>query len=185
VKIVSFGDRYFKDIYPTFKLNEELKSSNNKSRWSGIAVIDQIDFTKHDLDDKTIDSVSSYDWNFIRYKLADTFFSDVVPFVCVMCTPFALTMIMLRFGKVGYQVYQNNPFFTPSRGNLMVTGGLGYKGSHTVVEILNMKDKCGFKKIVIVDNLSKSDISILDKIRKLVHKKHKDDFVFEKMDLRN
>jgi UDP-glucose 4-epimerase len=46
--------------------------------------------------------------------------------------------------------------------NIIVTGGAGYIGSHTVVELIN----CGYK-VIIVDNLSNSDISVLDGIEKI------------------
>lgn len=46
--------------------------------------------------------------------------------------------------------------------NILVTGGLGYIGSHTVVELLNE----GYK-VFIVDNLSNSTIDVLDKIEKI------------------
>lgn len=46
---------------------------------------------------------------------------------------------------------------------LLVTGGLGYIGSHTVVELIESGHE-----VVIVDNLCNSDISVLDKIKKLV-----------------
>jgi len=46
---------------------------------------------------------------------------------------------------------------------ILVTGGLGYIGSHTVVELVN----AGYEP-VIVDNLSNSDIKILDQIAKII-----------------
>lgn len=46
---------------------------------------------------------------------------------------------------------------------VLVTGGLGYIGSHTVVKLYEN----GFEPI-IVDNLSNSDISILDKIEEII-----------------
>jgi UDP-glucose 4-epimerase len=46
--------------------------------------------------------------------------------------------------------------------NILVTGGLGYIGSHTVVELQN----AGFK-VVIIDNLSNSRISVLDRIAEI------------------
>lgn len=49
---------------------------------------------------------------------------------------------------------------------ILVTGGVGYIGSHTVVELQNSGHE-----VVIVDNLSNSDISVLDKIQKISGKK--------------
>ena len=46
---------------------------------------------------------------------------------------------------------------------VLVTGGLGYIGSHTVVKLYEN----GFEPI-IVDNLSNSDISVLDKIEEII-----------------
>lgn len=46
---------------------------------------------------------------------------------------------------------------------ILVTGGTGYIGSHTVVELHN----AGYK-VVIVDDLSNSDIKILDQIEKII-----------------
>ncbi len=46
---------------------------------------------------------------------------------------------------------------------ILVTGGLGYIGSHTVVELVN----AGYEP-VIVDNLSNSDIKILDQVAKII-----------------
>ncbi|MBT5233189.1 MAG: SDR family NAD(P)-dependent oxidoreductase, partial [Flavobacteriaceae bacterium] len=59
---------------------------------------------------------------------------------------------------------------------ILVTGGLGYIGSHTVVELVNK----GYK-VVIVDDLSNSSLSVLDGINKICNKSIK----FEKLDLRN
>jgi len=42
---------------------------------------------------------------------------------------------------------------------ILVTGGVGYIGSHTVVELQN----AGYE-VVIVDNLSNSQIEVLEKI---------------------
>ena len=44
---------------------------------------------------------------------------------------------------------------------ILVTGGLGYIGSHTVVELIN----AGFTPIVI-DNLSESEIEVKERIEK-------------------
>lgn len=51
---------------------------------------------------------------------------------------------------------------------LLVTGGLGYIGSHTVVELI----ECGHE-VVILDNLSNSKIDVLDKIKELTNVKPK------------
>ena len=52
--------------------------------------------------------------------------------------------------------------------SILVTGGAGYIGSHTVIELL----KAG-KEIVIVDNFSNSKPDVLDKIRKISGKDFK------------
>ena len=46
---------------------------------------------------------------------------------------------------------------------ILVTGGLGFIGSHTVVELINS----GYEP-VIIDNLSNSDIKILDQLTKII-----------------
>ena len=51
---------------------------------------------------------------------------------------------------------------------VLVTGGLGYIGSHTVVELI----ESGFE-VVIVDNLSNSRLGILDQITQISEKKVK------------
>jgi UDP-glucose 4-epimerase len=57
---------------------------------------------------------------------------------------------------------------------ILVTGGLGYIGSHTVVELIN----AGYEP-VIVDDLSNSHPKILDQITRITGKKP----VFHKLDL--
>ena len=59
---------------------------------------------------------------------------------------------------------------------VLVTGGLGFIGSHTVVELQNV----GFEPIII-DNLSNSAIEVLDRITTITGKKP----LFEQMDLRD
>jgi len=49
---------------------------------------------------------------------------------------------------------------------ILVTGGLGFIGSHTVVELQNE----GFE-VLIIDNLSNSTIDVLDKITSITNKK--------------
>lgn len=57
---------------------------------------------------------------------------------------------------------------------ILVTGGTGYIGSHTVVELI----ESGFD-VVIIDNLSNSSIEVLDQIEKITGKRP----LFEKLDL--
>jgi len=59
---------------------------------------------------------------------------------------------------------------------VVVTGGLGFIGSHTVVELQNE----GFE-VVVIDNLSNADEKVLDGIFNITGKKP----LFEKMDLRD
>ncbi len=59
---------------------------------------------------------------------------------------------------------------------ILVTGGIGYIGSHTSVELLN----AGYD-IVIIDNLSNSKIEVVDKIKQITGK----DFKFYNEDVRN
>ena len=58
---------------------------------------------------------------------------------------------------------------------ILVTGGLGFIGSHTVVELQN----AGFE-VVIIDDLSNSSIKVLDGITAITGKKP----IFEKLDLK-
>ena len=46
--------------------------------------------------------------------------------------------------------------------NILVTGGMGYIGSHTVVQLIEKK-----YNVIIVDNLSNSNIIVLDRILKI------------------
>ncbi|MFA7446589.1 MAG: UDP-glucose 4-epimerase GalE [Flavobacteriaceae bacterium] len=59
---------------------------------------------------------------------------------------------------------------------ILVTGGLGFTGSHTVVALQQQ----GFD-VIIVDNLSNSSLQVLDGIVQITHKKP----LFEELDLRN
>ena len=58
---------------------------------------------------------------------------------------------------------------------ILVTGGLGFIGSHTVVELQNE----GYE-VVIIDNLSNSTINVLDGITSITNQKP----LFEKLDLK-
>ncbi|WNM19239.1 UDP-glucose 4-epimerase GalE [Flavobacterium capsici] len=59
---------------------------------------------------------------------------------------------------------------------IVVTGGLGFIGSHTVVELLNE----GFE-VIVIDNLSNSSETVLDGIEKITGKRP----FFENIDLRD
>ena len=50
--------------------------------------------------------------------------------------------------------------------SILVTGGTGYIGSHTVVELLNIGED-----VVIVDNLSNSKLCVLDRIEQITGKR--------------
>ena len=52
--------------------------------------------------------------------------------------------------------------------NVLVTGGLGYIGSHIVVDLLNSQFK-----VAVVDNLSNSNINVKNKIEFLTKRKVK------------
>ncbi|MED7788014.1 UDP-glucose 4-epimerase GalE [Francisella sp. 19X1-34] len=57
---------------------------------------------------------------------------------------------------------------------ILVTGGVGYIGSHTVVELLNRD-----YEVIVVDNLSNSKISVVDRIKTIASRK----FDFYQVDL--
>ena len=50
--------------------------------------------------------------------------------------------------------------------SILVTGGTGYIGSHTVVELINSGSD-----VVIVDNLSNSKLCVLDRIEAITGKR--------------
>ena len=62
------------------------------------------------------------------------------------------------------------------KSKILVTGGLGFIGSHTVVELSSQ----GFE-IVIVDDLSNSSIDTLKGLQNITKK----NLIFEKIDLKN
>jgi UDP-glucose 4-epimerase len=51
--------------------------------------------------------------------------------------------------------------------SLLITGGTGYIGSHTVVELLQTSNE---KDIIIVDDLSNSSTKVLDRIKQITNK---------------
>lgn len=62
------------------------------------------------------------------------------------------------------------------KGKILVTGGTGYIGSHTVVELQN----AGYE-VIIIDNLSNSNADVVDNIEKVTGTRP----VFEKLDCLN
>ncbi|MEN8200431.1 MAG: SDR family NAD(P)-dependent oxidoreductase, partial [Thermodesulfobacteriota bacterium] len=60
--------------------------------------------------------------------------------------------------------------------NILVTGGAGYIGSHTSLELLNE----GFR-VIVLDNLSNASREALNRVAKLTSK----EVDFHKADLRN
>lgn len=62
------------------------------------------------------------------------------------------------------------------KGKILVTGGTGYIGSHTTVELINQ----GYE-VVIIDNLSNSEVRVVDSIEKITGTRPK----FYEMDLLN
>ncbi len=57
---------------------------------------------------------------------------------------------------------------------ILITGGLGYVGSHTVVELI----EAGYKPVVL-DNLSRSDYEVKERIEKIVGRK----IIFEQVEM--
>ena len=62
---------------------------------------------------------------------------------------------------------------------ILVTGGLGYIGSHTVVELVQEKDE----NVLIVDNLDNSNIKCLDRLKEITGKP--DQIHFLELDIKN
>lgn len=58
--------------------------------------------------------------------------------------------------------------------NILVTGGAGYIGSHTCVELLNNN-----YSVIISDNLINSKIETIDKIKQITNK----DVIFYQIDV--
>ena len=59
---------------------------------------------------------------------------------------------------------------------ILVTGGAGYIGSHTVVELLNSG-----REVIVLDDFSNSKPEVLDSIKKITNK----DFKFYKVNYLN
>ncbi len=58
--------------------------------------------------------------------------------------------------------FSNNTIMSEKKGTILVTGGTGFIGSHTTVEL----QAAGYD-VVIIDNLSNSNIEVLDGIEKI------------------
>jgi UDP-glucose 4-epimerase len=63
-----------------------------------------------------------------------------------------------------------------SNSNILITGGAGYIGSHTAIELLNLN-----YKVFIIDNFSNASIKNIDAIKRITKKK----FKFIKCDFKN
>ena len=59
---------------------------------------------------------------------------------------------------------------------ILVTGGLGFIGSHTIVELLQEN-----YKIIILDNLVNSSLDVLQKIQNITNRR---DILFFNIDIR-
>lgn len=66
------------------------------------------------------------------------------------------------------------------RKNILITGGAGYIGSHTVVELLMTNE---YGKLIIVDNLSNSSIKALERVQEITGKTLGVDFFFHNVEL--
>jgi UDP-glucose 4-epimerase len=60
---------------------------------------------------------------------------------------------------------------------ILVTGGLGFIGSHTIVELLQEN-----YKIIIIDNLVNSSLEVLQKIKDITNR---EDILFFNIDIRD
>jgi nucleoside-diphosphate-sugar epimerase len=64
---------------------------------------------------------------------------------------------------------------------VLVTGGAGYIGSHTCLELLDS----GMYKVVVIDNLDNSCEESLERVQKLTNSAAKDRLVFRNCDIRD
>jgi UDP-glucose 4-epimerase len=69
-------------------------------------------------------------------------------------------------------------------GSLLITGGLGFVGSHTAVEIFEDSGCMGFEKVILVDNLQNSSVSVLEKVKHLTGASE-EELVFVNCDIRD
>jgi UDP-glucose 4-epimerase len=66
--------------------------------------------------------------------------------------------------------------------DILITGGLGFIGSHTIVSLLE-KNNYNYNYVIIIDNLSNSSTNILSNIKKLI--KHPEKIIFIESDVNN
>jgi len=66
--------------------------------------------------------------------------------------------------------------------NILITGGLGFIGSHTIVSLLDSSDNLDYN-VIIIDNLSNSSIKTLSNIKSLV--KNPENIIFIEGDVNN
>ena len=66
-----------------------------------------------------------------------------------------------------------------NREYVLVTGGLGYIGSHTVVELVKLQNE----HVIIIDNMDNSKIISLNRVKVITGRPN--NFVFHQIDLRN
>lgn len=64
-------------------------------------------------------------------------------------------------------VITKNPNYNHTMHNkkILVTGGLGFIGSHTVVELINNN-----YEVIIIDDLSNSNLDVISGIKKITNK---------------
>ena len=72
---------------------------------------------------------------------------------------------MIKYKRVA-NISINFLFAKGENMSVLLTGGLGYIGSHTAVQLLESGES-----VVIVDNLSNSKIEVKDKIKQIVEDK--------------
>lgn len=65
--------------------------------------------------------------------------------------------------------------------NILITGGTGFIGSHTCVELLSAHHDLDVQQLIVVDNFSNSNPDTIDAIKKITGK----DFTFVKADIRD
>ena len=99
---------------------------------------------------------------------------DIEMFKQGIDNPYIFQDFELKTSELYFKPLEFNTF--QKKMKIVVTGGLGFIGSHTVVELQNE----GFE-VIAIDNLSNSSIDVLDGIERITGKKP----LFENIDLRD